>query len=348
MNMRLGTPQQNVRVLVSTAAQMTLAVFSNYGCSLNVMETIPIDCANSRGLLFNNDTSSTWNTLGVYGFNGGTAVLEQNLGYSTNVLYGLESVGLGYSGNGPMIDSMLLGGIVTATPFYLGIFGLNNQPVNFSTIGNERSPAYISALYSKNLIPSLSWSYTAGASYQLKAGAPMQLIFGGYDTSKFIPNDISFSMVDDITRDLVVYLQSVTFSGKSTKVLHSDPIPMFIDSTDPNIWLPAAACTQFEAAFNLTLDNTTNMYLVSGTQHAALMNGGAQVTFRIADSKTTGKSVPIVLPYAAFARQARYPLIKNGTSYYFPLRRADNASQYTLGRTFLQEAYVQILLNPSP
>jgi hypothetical protein len=47
-----------------------------------------------------------------------------------------------------------------------GIFGLNNQPVNFSSLGNTSTPTFFTALKDQGLIPSLSWSYTAGAQYR--------------------------------------------------------------------------------------------------------------------------------------------------------------------------------------
>lgn len=46
-----------------------------------------------------------------------------------------------------------------------------------------------------------------------------------------------------------------------------------------------------------------------------------------------------MLPYGAFDLQASHPIYPNATNY-FPLRRADNESQYTLGRVLLQEAYI--------
>jgi hypothetical protein len=48
----------------------------------------------------------------------------------------------------------------------------------------------------------------------------------------------------------------------------------------------------------------------------------------------------ITLPYAAFDLKASPPLAGNQTFYYFPLKQAANETQYTLGRTFLQEVYV--------
>ena len=166
-----------------------------------------------------------------------------------------------------------------------------------------------------------------------------QLIFSGYDTSRFKENSVSFTMADDLTRDLVVGLQSISYSGSSSATLLSSPIDIFIDSTDPNIWLPDDACDAFEKAFGLTPDSETGLYLVNETQRNTLLDSNAQVSFRLSDVKSGGDTVTIVLPYAAFDLTAEYPLVEN-TSHYFPLKRANSSAQYTLGRTFLQEAYV--------
>lgn len=166
-----------------------------------------------------------------------------------------------------------------------------------------------------------------------------QLIFGGMDTSRFESNSVSFTLADDITRDIVVAVQSIAYSGDSQKMLLSDPIYASIDSTDPNIWLPAAACRQFEEVFGLTLDNDTGLYLVNDTHHSDLLATDAQVTFVLSDSPSGGEAVSVILPYQAFAREVKYPKADND-SYYFPLKQAANDTQYILGRTFLQEAHV--------
>jgi len=59
--------------------------------------------------------------------------------------------------NLPMADSML----------FSGIFGLNGQPVNFTVLGNHPSPSFFTTLKEQKKIPSLSWSYTAGAKYRM-------------------------------------------------------------------------------------------------------------------------------------------------------------------------------------
>jgi hypothetical protein len=170
-----------------------------------------------------------------------------------------------------------------------------------------------------------------------------QLIFSGYDTSRFKENSVSFSMAEDLTRDLVVSLHSISYSGSNSATLLSNPIDIYIDSTDSNIWLPDEACDAFERALGLTLDSKSGLYLVNDTHRNRLLDTNAEVSFRLSDVKPGGETVTIVLPYAAFDLTAKPPLVEQ-ESHYFPLKRANNSGQYTLGRTFLQEACVTLIL----
>ncbi|KAJ5768199.1 hypothetical protein N7533_000782 [Penicillium manginii] len=334
--LRVGTPEQYVRVLVSTASPESMVVLSEYGCSDSVFANAPSNCASSRGDLFTSNKSSSWNELGIFNINNNGVGLEANLGYSQRSEFATDDIGL--SLNGPKLENQTLAGIATPEPFYLGILGLNPQQVNLSTLGNSSSPSFFTTLKDQSMIPSLSWSYTAGAKYRLKQ-VYGQLIFSGYDQSRFTSNSVSFTMADDITRDLVVYLQSISYSGSTSSILLSNPIDIFIDSTDPNLWLPDSVCNEFEKAFGLTMDNDSGLYLVNDTQNTELLNSEAEVTFRLSDVGTGGDAVVITLPYEAFALTAKPPLVDN-SSYYFPLKRAANSTQYTLGRVFLQEAYL--------
>jgi hypothetical protein len=76
---------------------------------------------------------------------------------------------------------------------------------------------------------------------------------------------------------------------------------------------------------------------LSEDQHSALLAANPSVTFVLADQESGGQTVSITLPYSAFDLMVEYPIVANPT-YYFPLRKAENETQYTLGRTFLQEA----------
>lgn len=165
------------------------------------------------------------------------------------------------------------------------------------------------------------------------------MTLGGYDASKFTPNDVEFTLATDISRDLLVGIQSIRFSDSKTsnKELLSDGILAFVDSAVPHIWLPLSACRAFEKAFGIIYDDTTDLYLVNNTLHDRLLSQNASVTFVLGDNTSGGKTVEITLPYLSFDLQANYKFL-NASSRYFPLRRADNDTQYTLGRTFLQES----------
>ncbi|CAD6593003.1 MAG: hypothetical protein ASARMPREDX12_006650 [Alectoria sarmentosa] len=89
-------------------------------------------------------------------------------------------------------------------------------------------------------------------------------------------------------------------------------------------------------------NNSLGVSVVNDTLHRNLITHNPNFTFRIADSNTVGPTVPtvdIVMPYASFDLSIDHPLVPDNTRY-FPLQWAQNSSQYTLGRTFLQEAYL--------
>ena len=108
------------------------------------------------------------------------------------------------------------------------------------------------------------------------------------------------------------------------------------------IWLPIPVCQQFETAFNLTWNSTAELYLITEEQHARLSAQSPTFTFTMAafaDASRDGPTVNIEIPYSAFDLNISQPYVTS-TKRYFPLKQAQNESQSTLGRAFLQEAYV--------
>lgn len=104
-------------MLVSTASPESLVVLSDYGCSKSVFQTVPSDCAVSRGTLFNANHSSTWDDLGLYGINDNGVGLEANLGYYQRAELARETLGIGLTGQ--RLEKQTIAGIATAEPFYL-------------------------------------------------------------------------------------------------------------------------------------------------------------------------------------------------------------------------------------
>ncbi|MCJ1368507.1 hypothetical protein MMC16_007651 [Acarospora aff. strigata] len=329
---RIGNPAQNVRLLPSTASQQTLVVIPD-GCPPGYLT----DCASARGRLYNNSQSRTWEMKGFWNFS-----MERNLYDEVGSgQFGYDSIGVGAQGtNGPTLDHQLLGGI-GGGPFFLGSFGLHHKAENYTDF-NDPVPSYMTNLKNNGSIPSLSFGYTAGAIYQLKR-VTGSLTLGGYDSSRFKSNNLTFTLASDTNRDLIVGLQSITSTEeleKKTNLLPSG-ILTYVDSTVPYIYLPVEACKKFEKTFGLTWDNTSELYLVNDTLHDDLKSRNPTFTFTLGNSQTGGQSVDIVLPYNSFDLQASAPLVRN-SSRIFPLRRAAGESQYTLGRAFFQEAYLVV------
>lgn len=336
--LRVGTPQQFVRVFISWAAYQTWVIIPE-GC----VNAIDYDaCEDDRGWIFDEAESSTWEEQGIYRLG-----LQRNLGYDSNGIFGYDRVGLGGIGEGgPAIENTTIGGIATDI-YYLGLFGLHPKPTNFTTF-NEGIPSYMTLMKEQKIIPSISFGYTAGAHYRYSVGVYASLTLGGYDQSKFIENGVEWTFAPDNERDIVVAIQQITTpstieANPQAILLLPEPIYAYIDATVPEIWLPENACQAFESAFGLEYNEELDVYAVNDTLHETLQERNANVTFALAESFDGGPSVDIILPYAAFDLTARppYASVTNSTRY-FPLRRAANSTQYTLGRTFMQEAYITV------
>ncbi len=150
---------------------------------------------------------------------------------------------------------------------------------------------------------------------------------------------MSFTFAPDNDRDIVVGIQSIVATdqnGKTHNLLPSG-INAYVDSTVAQIWLPLEACLAFETSFGLTYDKKTGLYLVNDTLHASLLSQNSSISFTLGNTGSGGPTANITLPYASFDLTVTPPIVSSGTRY-FPLRRAANQTQYTLGRAFLQEA----------
>ncbi|KAK8245255.1 aspartic peptidase domain-containing protein [Phyllosticta capitalensis] len=332
--LRVGTPQQFVRVFPATSSQQTWVVQPG-GCAYTDNFG---SCNEQRGWTFNISASSSWDPIGNF-----STGVESELGYDSAAEYGYETVGIGGLGEGgPTLLNTTVGAMMSLA-YFIGIFGLHPKSTNFSSF-NEPSPSYMTMLKDEKKIPSLSYGYTAGNQYRLDK-VLASLTLGGYDSSRFTPNDLSFSFAPDNERDVVVGLQAITASstGQENQTLLAEPVTMYIDSIVPEIWLPTAACEKFEQIFGLVYDVGTDLYLVNETLHQTLLSMDPNITFTLGRTTSGGQTIDIVLPYAAFDLTAQPPYQGlSNSSLYFPLRRGSNSTQYVFGRTFLQEAYLTV------
>lgn len=346
----VGTPPQSFRVLPATNGDEIWVPVPS-GCTDASVQNPPSNCGDLRGANvfqknpsqgFNTDASSSWQTEGNY-----SLMMEDYLGINSDGEYGLDTVALGDSPNILSLPQQIIAGIATSE-FWLGSLGLGPRSRNFST---SPVPSLMTSLVSKNLIPSLSYGYTAGAKYNTSSAAFGSLTLGGYDKARHILNDVTFDL--DANDLLTVGLQTITATNTlngTVSIISPPGIYSIINSGIPDIWLPKDACDIVEESFGLHYEDTTGRYLIDDTTRKTMDTLNPTVTFNLGpladiyDNQTKtpqGASVAISLPYAAFVLQASYPLYPNATNY-FPIRRAANETQYTIGRAFLAEAYITV------
>ncbi len=331
--MHVGTPPQNVRLLPSTSSG-GLLVIQPQTCAL-ANETS--DCAVRRGDIFLPNRSASWSSLGAGRL---PFVPPTKLGYRGDAAFGTDNVTLVPSLR-PSLAAQVVAGIVPQDSAVIGSFGLQPGPVT-SPNSSAARPSMLETLRAAGSIPSASWAYTAG-SYYHQPPVLGSLVLGGFDAARFVPNNVSFAFGDDIARQLLVALQAISSAGAfKSRPLLPDGVYATVNSLEPHLWLPRWACDVFVDVFQLRWESIVGRYLIGDDVHAELLKRRPNITFRLAPSLSdsgSSRTVSIVVPYTSFALYMARPLL-NESKRYFPLRRASNRDQYTLGRAFLQHAYV--------
>lgn len=329
----LGTPPQTVRLLPSITGS-TIWVVLPQGCQDSSVSTCNFD----RGGIFAVNQSSTWEQKGFFQL---PLDPEHYLPFTGAAQFGFDNMTFDWQGDDVMsVDHQVVAGYKT-NDFYIGALGLSPVPVHIANI-SDQYPSFVGMLKKGNHIPSYSYSYTAGASYRsFPLNAFGSLTLGGYDSTRMdASKNLTIVGGSDTYRPLLLGIESIR-SG-SAELLDA-PIITALNSLVTQIWLPISACQRFESAFGLVWSSAHELYLVNETQHSALLSQNVSITFTLSTGAEDQKDkrLDISLPYAAFDLTAKPPYAGlNETMYYFPLKRAANDTQYTLGRTILQETYM--------
>lgn len=155
---KVGTPPTPLQLLASTEIPETWVVVS-LGC-----QGAALNCSDARGGVFDWDGSRTWSNK-----SGDNSIFkintEINLQLNVNALYGFDTVQIGSPRkSNATVDHQVVAGIA-APDLYLGSLGLHNRDVVFQA-DQQGQRSFISLLNLTKQIPSLSYGFTAGASYR--------------------------------------------------------------------------------------------------------------------------------------------------------------------------------------
>lgn len=314
-------------------------------------------CITARGGVFNPTASKKWTSWGEF-FLG-----LDYLGYGGKGLYGLDSI----NSWSPVTNiafgmSNALIATFNTTDYFTGLFGLGISQGRFKN--NIGESPLTQAVKTFGWIPSYSYGYTAGAHYR---NIPQSLTLGGYDSSRFEEHDNEFT-ITQLDKPPRVNIRSLNVYNKnkpgdwssSTNVLstYNDTFSAMIESTTPYLWLPESICDNFASALNLTYNETFQLYTITNDQYQDYSSSSDAYSFTFTLSSIDNHDnfglplnapgvVNITVPIRAFVGSLQYPFQKEAIKYgqpavpYFMLRKAVNASDVIIGRSFLQEAYIR-------
>ncbi|KAK2855690.1 hypothetical protein FQN49_004936 [Arthroderma sp. PD_2] len=338
VSIRVGTPSQWLEVIPNTGSSETW-VIGRGGCDATMR------CRKERGGLFLANASTTWTDVGLYEL--GSNLQLGDAGYGD---YGYDVIGL--NENVSVSDQVI--SMIPTAKWWIGSLGLGVTDTSFT---DEKKLSLLSSLVqNESVVPSHSYGYTAGAFYQMK-GVPTSLTFGGFDRSRFIPNNVSFFLSPENLP--AVTIKSVKLAigqtpsnsdglGDDITVDLANDGTFIIDSSTPFLWFPEQICDSLAGKLGLVYNDTLDLYTYepNGTIYDTIAKSNVSFTFTISDLPDSPKSVDITLPFSAFDHKLTYPypgIERNLTSdglRYFPLRRTNDPKKLTIGRVFLQEAYL--------
>ncbi|KAI1763650.1 acid protease [Hypoxylon sp. FL1150] len=354
MGLLVGEPAQEIDVTVSTSLS-ELWVVETGGCSPNAL------CTSARGGVFDTSASQSWSPLGAWQLG------LDYLGLGGNGDYGMETVVVYDSVRRwqTSFNKQVVAGI-NETGYYTGFFGLGITPGRFNDVVAQ-SP--ITALVEQSgVIPSHSYGYTAGAYYGGERGTPLSLTLGGYDSNRFEPHDIDFSL-NASSRQPEVLVRAITASVSDVDkapvewptpsmplLSFNESVTALLDSSTPYLWLPQTICDRFAASLNLTWNETFGLYLFSDNDDLNRYRSSPDLSFTFTLSSEDNHDnfgqplnvagvVNITISANAFIQNLRYPfmnLIEYGAPAvpYFPLKRVEDGNRVIIGRSFFQEAYL--------
>lgn len=333
ITLQLGTSVQALDLIPSTTGQEILVVGVE-GCDGT------IQCETARGGTFAANESTTFKSLGTYNLG-----LDPSLGVPGAGYYGLDTVTL--NSEVSLTDQLI--GVVNSTQYWLGSLGLGTDN---TTTGTAHTNSLLESLAAgaKAVIPSLSYGFTMGASYRLKQ-VPSSLTLGGFDATRFLPNNASFSL--DASQKPTLALNELSMTGfgsadVSSLMTETEQALFTIDSTTPFLWLPETVANRLADQLALVYNETLGVYFYPNTsQYSAISTSNLSFTFGLSNLPGSPTSLSLDIVGQAFTSMNLsfgFPGL-NITSDsapipYFPVRKAQSSTQYTLGRALLQETYL--------
>ncbi|KAI1403086.1 acid protease [Hypoxylon fuscum] len=239
-------------------------------------------------------------------------------------------------------------------PLTVGCLGIGAPNTVNQSFSNSFGPAI-----NASLIPGYLWEQktTASNSFGMHIGSanprmPGSFYFGGYDQNRVVGDVLTFR--DDYTKSITLKdigikvidgsspwdfesLGGLLASGNSS--MTSGGLQVSVDGCSPYLTLPKSSCDALAKNLPVKYNEDLGLYFwqTDEPKYTQIVNSASVLEFVfIGDSNT--KNVSISVPFRHLNLTLTAPLVEESTQY-FPCYTGPS-NQFTLGRAFLQDAFV--------
>lgn len=246
----------------------------------------------------------------------------------------------------------------TNYPPELGTLALGAQDINqtYSDVGSVTSfnASLLSGyMYEERQIPSNAYGLHIGSA---ALGIPGSAIMGGYDQSRVLGAVTAQSFATytlpidllDIGIGVAEGGSPFNFTSKSGLMAQGNSsislsLPVLIEATIPYLYLPASTCDAIAAQLPVTFQPGYGLYFwnTADPQYERIVSSPSYLSFTFRLDQSNSQNMTINVPFRLLNLTLEAPLVNTATQY-FPCRSLTNGGAYTLGRAFLQAAFVGV------
>jgi LPXTG-motif cell wall-anchored protein len=229
----------------------------------------------------------------------------------------------------------------------LGYFSLGAPDENqIFTVDNEPDfvgKIVLNAMFKDDRIPSRSWGMHIGSA---TLNQKLSLVFGGYDSSRLVSDAFAYDSKGKLQVKLMDVAMGVA-EGKPPiddlklggKLGSNGNFNLMIDPQVPYMYLPSAVCQSMVQGLPVNYDDELGLYIwdAKDSSYETIVNSPLYLDFQFEAMGTSNNSIK--LPMKLFDLMLESPIKAQNTPY-FPCRHTVDKSKYTLGRAFLQGAFI--------
>lgn len=248
----------------------------------------------------------------------------------------------------------------TEYPPQLGQLALGSSLVNQSFTTGEGLPSINASLvpgylWANKVIPSSSYGLHIGSA---ALGLPLSLWVGGYDQSRVLgsvssqsyDSQYNFFAIDLLDIGIGVDHGGSPFSYSARENILAEgnssmpkTLSVAMNPAAPYLVLPQSTCAAIAKDLPVTFNAKYGLYFwdVDDPQYSRIVTSPSYLSFTFRASGISNVNLTINVPFQLLNLTLDAPLIKKPTPY-FPCQPPQLTEQYSLGRAFLQAAFLGV------